>query len=68
MNGSMWFVLGLLCGALLGLCLRKKKSRDGAKAPKAAGRNLSQDWMETRNFLYYDGTEMPVIKENENEH
>ena len=22
-----------------------------------------QDWQQTRNFLYYDGTEMPLKKE-----
>ena len=67
MNESMWFVLGLLCGAVLGLCLRKKKRRAGVKMPKTARRMPSQEWVETRNFLYYDGTQMPVIKENENE-
>lgn len=67
MNEAMWFVLGLLCGAVLGLCLRKKKSCGGAKTPKTARRAPSPNWVETRNFLYYDGTEMPVIKENENE-
>ena len=67
MNEAMWFVLGLLCGAALGLCLGKKKGRDGVKTPKTARRMPPQDWVETRNFLYYDGTEMPVIKENEHE-
>lgn len=67
MNEAMWFVLGLLCGAVLGLCLRKKKGRGGAKMPRAARRAPSPNWVETRNFLYYDGTEMPVIKENEHE-
>ena len=67
MNEAMWFVLGLLCGAVLGLCLRKKKGRSGAKMPRAARRAPSPNWVETRNFLYYDGTEMPVIKENEHE-
>ena len=67
MNETMWFVLGLLCGAALGLCLRKKKGCGGAKTPKTERRAPSPDWVETRNFLYYDGTEMPVIKENEHE-
>lgn len=67
MNEAMWFVLGLLCGAVLGLCLRKKKGRGGVKMSRAARRAPSPNWVETRNFLYYDGTEMPVIKENEHE-
>ena len=67
MSEPMWFILGVLCGAVLGLCLRKKKSRGGVSAPQTARREPLQNWVETRNFLYYDGTEMPVIKENGNE-
>ena len=67
MREPMWFVLGVLCGAVLGLCLRKKKIRGGVSRPPTARREPLQNWVETRNFLYYDGTQMPVIKENGNE-
>ena len=69
MNEAMWFVLGVLCGAAIAFVCRKRKRRHGIAPPKTANREREKvtDWVATRNFLYYDGTQMPVIKENGNE-
>lgn len=34
-----------------------EKAAKGTTAP-------SKEWVQTRNFLYYDGTVMPVVKED----
>ncbi|MBQ7088350.1 MAG: hypothetical protein IJN04_01755 [Clostridia bacterium] len=64
MNG-MWFWLGVLCGGVLFRLPRGKRS----VAPQAARGNhpTRRQWAQTRNFLYYDGTEMPIVKEDLNE-
>ncbi|MBR5524777.1 MAG: hypothetical protein IKU51_05895 [Clostridia bacterium] len=72
----MDFILGMLCGALVmgvvaagvitWLPLPETADSPLLAVPPEPGR----PWQETRNFLYYDGTEMPPIKdvkENENE-
>ena len=65
----MWFVLGLLCGMAAGVALcpvwgyglppEEQEHQEWGKP--------HNEWLETRNFLYYDGTEMPVVKEEPNE-
>ena len=69
MNEAMWFVLGVLCGATMAFLWCKRKRRHSVQTPTAVRREREKatDWVATRNFLYYDGTEMPVIKENGNE-
>ena len=67
MSEAMWFLLGVVCGAAMAFVWRKRKRRHSVQTPKAASREPLQNWVETRNFLYYDGTQMPVIKENGNE-
>jgi hypothetical protein len=66
----MWFLLGLLCGgAVCGgvfLCLPKEKRLPPPRAAHTPKGNRKQ-WGETRNFLYYDGTMMPEIKEDSDE-
>ena len=60
---EMWFLLGVLCGAAVGVFLPKKSvACKKVTAPKTA-----KGWGETHNFLYYDGTEMPIVKEDLNE-
>ena len=67
----MWFLLGLLCGgAVCGVvffCQTKEKRlpppRQEAQRPKES----RKEWVQTRNFLYYDGTMMPEIKEDSDE-
>ena len=42
---------------------RSKRLARGVEKPRR--RPLSaRAWLETRNFLYYDGTEMPQVKED----
>ena len=61
----MWFALGLLCGGALCLCLRRKKHcADVEKSEVKVDEHSRKTWAETRNFLYYDGTVMPEIKED----
>ena len=65
---AMWFALGVLCGGVMSLCLRKEKRRaDVEKSEDTASAHPRKVWAETRNFLYYDGTVMPEIKEDLNE-
>ena len=67
----MWFVLGVLCGIAAGvavfLCLPKEKRSLPPASVRYGGKHVRQEWAETRNFLYYDGTEMPEVKEKMNE-
>ena len=60
----MWFALGVLCGGALCLCLRKEKRRADVEKSETSQRVTAKGWAETRNFLYYDGTMMPEIKED----
>ena len=63
----MWFALGVLCGVLVCvvvlLCLPKEKCRPHANTVRG-NKTPHTEWGETHNFLYYDGTEMPVVKED----
>lgn len=63
----MWFLLGVLCGVAVGLCLPREKRRADVEKSEPPAQKPTKEWVETRNFLYYDGTEMPVIKERNNE-
>lgn len=66
------FFIGLLCGAVLCLTVRAvwlewmPQPRPTATKPAGAGPDRKA-WNLTRNFLYYDGTVMPPIKEDVNE-
>lgn len=63
----MWFGLGVLCGVAMGICLPRGKRRPDEKKADGAHCLPPKQWGETRNFLYYDGTVMPEIKEDLNE-
>ena len=66
MNG-MWFALGVLCGVVVSsVVARRGGTTDGEKSGKRK-HTPTKAWGETRNFLYYDGTVMPEIKEDLNE-
>ena len=68
---EMWFVLGLLMGGAIGgaaaFCLPKRKRPPPAAPAARRPQSTRKEWVETRNFLYYDGTMMPEIKEDLNE-
>ena len=69
MSEGMWFLLGVLCGAVIGGAVamsRKGKAADVEKSVRSAT-EAGKTWAQTRNFLYYDGTRMPEIKEDLNE-
>ena len=64
----MDFIFGLICGALavaLAYCLWPVET-----SSRQPGRRTHdptpQEWQDTRNFLYYDGTVMPT-KEDKHE-
>ena len=67
----MWFLLGLVCGgAVCGvvfLCLPKEKRLPPPRKKAQRPKESRKVWVQTRNFLYYDGTMMPVIKEDSDE-
>ena len=67
---GMWFLLGVLGGCAVGLGVwRFGRRADVEKAEPSASvtPKTTKEWVETRNFLYYDGTVMPEIKEDSNE-
>lgn len=64
---GMWFLLGAVCGVAMGACLWKRKRTDHAEPSGRTMCTPQKSWGETRNFLYYDGTMMPEIKEDLNE-
>ena len=70
MSEGMWFWFGVLCGVLgclgVGLC-RRAKAADVEKSGASSVTPTDKTWVHTRNFLYYDGTVMPEIKEDLNE-
>ena len=63
-----FFIIGLVSGIGVGLAVAACLLRDpeeqlcpdeeGAADPALTG----SQWAQTRNFLYYDGTEMPIVK------
>ena len=59
MNTPMWYLMG----AVRRWRLRRKGLTAVEKAKKQAT-VPSKEWVQTRNFLYYDGTVMPEIKED----
>ena len=64
---GMWFLLGAVCGVAVGAGLWKRKRTDRAEPSGRTVGTPQKSWGETRNFLYYDGTMMPEIKEDLNE-
>ncbi len=69
------FLIGFICGVLVLTALLLLFDSDeesacpeegllSAMQPDAQAR---QSWQQTRNFLYYDGTEMPIKKEEQYE-
>ena len=67
MSVVMWFVLGLLCGVAVAWCVLDRKRLSDVEKSEVTPQKPPKSWVETRNFLYYDGTEMPVVKEEKNE-
>lgn len=63
------FLLGFICGVtiltvLLLLCDRDDRFDRGlSEVPVESAVPIVDSWEQTRNFLYYDGTEMPIKKE-----
>ena len=63
----MEYWIGWLCGVgsavahylLWGRRLRRPRGR-GVEKPVRRAQKPSPEWVETHNFLYYDGREMPV--------
>ena len=68
----MGFLIGLLLG--IGLVLaawsvsQRQREMAGVEKPDKAMPSRRKDWSQTKNFLYYDGTVMPEIKEDAHEH
>lgn len=69
------FLIGFICGvlvltALLLLCDRDEESvcaEEKLLSAMQSDAQATQSWQQTRNFLYYDGTEMPMKKEEQYE-
>lgn len=56
------FFGGFLCGCgavTAAFILVRRRGRTGPRA----GRRQRAEWQKNRNFLYYDGTAMPPVKE-----
>ncbi|MBE6807194.1 MAG: hypothetical protein E7527_04185 [Ruminococcaceae bacterium] len=69
----MNFWIGLLLGVGLSLAVRgvlaEFAPESGVEKPDAPPQPSDRThWAQTRNFLYYDGTVMPEIKEDAHEH
>lgn len=69
----MEFVVGLLLGVGLTLSLRgillERTPLSGVEKPEEFPQPARRTaWAQTKNFLYYDGTMMPEIKEDAHEH
>lgn len=65
------FLIGFICGVallmlLVALCDNGEEREYNAEwsPTERYGVHTEQDWQQTRNFLYYDGTEMPLKKED----
>lgn len=66
-------LIGFVCGIAVMLpltfvCRRRKKTIPPIiPRAKAVFGQEKDNWEQTRNFLYYDGTEMPINKEEKYE-
>ena len=65
------FLIGFICGVALLMLLvalcddgEDREYNDGWSPTERHEARTEQDWQQTRNFLYYDGTEMPLKKED----
>ena len=67
------FLIGFICGVLaltvlLLLCDGGEDVCDEEMCVvPSSNAQTTQSWQQTRNFLYYDGTEMPIKKEEKYE-
>ncbi len=65
------FLIGFICGVLVLTVLLLLCDSDEEKgcaeeellSVMPSDAQAAQSWQQTRNFLYYDGTEMPIKKE-----
>ena len=60
----LWFALGVLCGMAVSFAVGRKGVTAKEETAGQMKRTPTKAWGETRNFLYYDGTVMPEIKED----
>lgn len=65
------FLIGFICGVALLMLLvalcddgEDRLFEDKAVSMTRHEAQTGQNWQQTRNFLYYDGTEMPLKKED----
>ncbi len=65
------FLIGFICGVALLMLLvalcddgEDRLFDDKAMPMDRHEAQTEQEWQQTRNFLYYDGTEMPLKKED----
>ena len=67
----MEFIVGFLCGVGLTMAVQgvwaEFGSATGVEKPKHSKTSATKTWAQTKNFLYYDGTRMPEVKEDVNE-
>ena len=68
---NMWLFIGYMGGLLTAAVVQclltwRPAPRQGALIAAPAVPSATHTWQENRNFLYYDGTEMP-IEEEQNE-
>ncbi len=63
------FLEGFLCGigGTAVVWLTVWLVRHGVEKPGGCRRRYAQTWAETRNFLCYDGSVMPVVKAKKEE-
>lgn len=64
------FLIGFICGVallmlLVALCDNgEDRVCDNLSPMERQEAQTAQNWQQTHNFLYYDGTEMPLKKED----
>lgn len=66
----MYFILGVLGGVALSVrsLLLEWLPKLGVEKPETTSSPFRpKQWTQTHNFLYYDGTVMPEIKEDKHE-
>lgn len=68
----MEYIIGFVCGvgaclALRAILLEWMPEPREEPAKRSTPQAPPKEWAQTRNFLYYDGTVMPLIKEESNE-